>query len=692
MSNSDPISCNRQPFLSDGECDRGSVDIHQFDDFPYCESFSPTLPDIPPEIIDNPINLPIPPACACFNIDYALKLKYSQDRKFAASGSFSAKGDCCEGNYVSNLNLQIPCPILGSGTSKKISMKIGYGKGKQSASVSYIRADKDSCAIEARNVNINLNIPCPINKSGSKKIKIGISYGKDFKSASASYLTANADSCTIEAYSPDFRLNIPCPILGRDENNRIKATMAWGSFGTSVSVSYIRKNTKECTIEPNDVTLNLSIPCPVKKQDKQSKVKFGVKWGSKSYVSASIIKTDASKCTIETNDATFNLEIKCPVKKDSEQKKVKFAVKWGSKSYVSASILKLDHSNCTIEANSASFGLEIPCPIRHTQWHIRHGKYCYAKWRRRWFWAGGYYGPFTSYSTSFLRINESSCTIEAGKLDLDIPCPIKRASEQKKVKFGVTWGSESYVSASILKVHSTDCLIETTDATFNLQVRCPLHHNSWHHVHNEGGHRKCWVTWRRRWTWDGGQGQYTSYSTSFIKIDESCCTIEAGKLDLDIPCPVIGDTGWRKLTLRRKWANAWTSYVASYAYVDKTACKVTTYTNTFNLEIPCPFEKTRLKIETSAYTTSASVGQFYVKTDSYNGTNCTRSIKLKAIFPTGGTAFGSSCSVISDIRYCAYQHALQIRTMNLKTKGVSAWKNVFTAVGHKSDHACCNDV
>ena len=76
----DPKSCNRQPFLSEGGCDRGSVDIRQFDDFPFCESFAPTMPEIPPEIVDTPIELPVPPSCACFNIAYAMNMKYSKER------------------------------------------------------------------------------------------------------------------------------------------------------------------------------------------------------------------------------------------------------------------------------------------------------------------------------------------------------------------------------------------------------------------------------------------------------------------------------------------------------------------------------------------------------------------------------------------------------------------------------------
>ena len=700
MSDRVPQSCNRQPFLSDQECDRGSVDIHQFDDFPFCESIDPTQAEIPPEIVDTPINLPVPPACACFNIDYDLKLKYNKERKFAASAEFSANGDCCEGNYVSNLNLEIPCPVIGSGTSRRIKMKIGYGSGNGSADVSYLLANQDSCTIEAQNVDIDLDIPCPIQNPVDRKVKIGISYGQAFRGASAKVVEANAekceleileptftlnipcpvkkgvdkkikigisygkhfntvsgsviktgDSCTIEANPVTFALQIPCPILGRDgKNPKIRAKIDWGSKQRNVSASFINANTKECTIEPKDVNLNLEIPCPVQKREQPAKVKLGVKWGSKSYVSASLLKTDPLNCTIEPKDVNLNLEIPCPVRKREQPAKLKLGVKWGSKSYVSASILKTDPLNCTIEANGATFDLEIPCPIvHHPRWHrVRYvdGKrLCYVVWRRRWVWANKQ-GDFTSYSTSFLEIDESNCTIRAGNLDLDIPCPVRHRDQPAKVRLGVKWGSKSYVSASLLKTDSKDCMIETNDATFNLEIPCPVkkdgdkkikigiaygdqfksasasvikttgsctieanpatfdlqipcplsRHQKWHHVKNIDGKKWCFVTWRRRWSGINSFGNYASFSTSFLKINESSCIIEAGKLDLDIPCPV---------------------------------------------------HKTRLNIETSASMIDGSVGEFKITTDSFDINECKRKLKLKVRFPR--TTRGFDLSVLNGL-------------------------------------------
>ena len=626
------------------------MDIHQFDDFPFCESIDPTQAEIPPEIVDTPINLPVPPACACFNIDYDLKLKYNKERKFAASAEFSANGDCCEGNYISNLNLEIPCPVIGSGTSRRIKMKIGYGSGNGSADVSYLLANQDSCTIEAQNVDIDLDIPCPIQNPVDRKVKIGISYGQAFRGASAKVVEANAEKCELEILEPTFTLNIPCPVK-KGVDKKIKIGISYGKYFNTVSGSVI-KTGDSCTIEANPVTFALQIPCPILGRDgKNPKIRAKIDWGSKQRnVSASFINTNTKECTIEPKDVNLNLEIPCPVQKREQPAKVKLGVKWGSKSYVSASILKTDPLNCTIEANGATFDLEIPCPIvHHPRWHrVRYvdGKrLCYVVWRRRWVWANKK-GDFTSYSTSFLEIDESNCTIRAGNLDLDIPCPVRHRDQPAKVRLGVKWGSKSYVSASLLKTDSKDCMIETNDATFNLEIPCPVkkdgdkkikigiaygdqfkaasasvikttgsctieanpatfdlqipcpisHHQKWHHVKYIDGKKWCFVTWRRRWRGINSFGKYASFSTSFLKINESSCIVEAGKLDLDIPCPV---------------------------------------------------HKTRLNIETSASMIDGSVGEFKITTDSFDINECKRKLKLKVRFPR--TTRGFDLSVLNGL-------------------------------------------
>ena len=467
MSKSDQKSsksCNRRPFLSGDGCDRGSVDIHQFDDFPYCESFDPTMPAIPPEIVDTPLQIPVPPSCACVNIKYALKFKYSQNRKFEASASFSAQGDCCEGNYVSNFNLQIPCPILGSG-SKRLKMKISYGTGRNSVAESYIKTNADSCTVEAKDVDINLNIPCPIKDASGKKIKIGISYGEGDKTASASFLRTDTKNCEIEPLSPNLKLNLPCPIVGRKETPKIKASIKYGNGDSKASASYINADPKECTIEPLSPSINLNIPCPIKDASGK-KIKIGISYGNgKKNASASFLKTDPDKCTVEALAPTFNLNLPCPVRRQDRTPKIKAKIGWGNRgASASASLLSVNVASCEIQARDVNLNLNLPCPVRAGQSSPK------IKAKIKWGNSG------QSASASFLTADPNSCEIKGtdAVLNLNLPCPIKDASG-KKMKVSIAYGTgQTGVSASYLKTDMSNCTIEALAPAFNLNIPCPI--------------------------------------------------------------------------------------------------------------------------------------------------------------------------------------------------------------------------
>ena len=557
MSKSDPKSCNRQPFLSEAGCDRGNVDIHQFDDFPYCETIDPPMPSIPPVIVANPIQIPVPPSCACVNIKYALNFKYSNDRKFGASADFTASGDCCEGNYVSNFNLQIPCPVLEGG-SKKIKMKIGYGTGKASAAESYIKTNTDSCTVEAKDVDINLNIPCPIKDASGKKIKIGISYGEGPNGASASFIKANTNDCEIEPLSPTLHLNLPCPIIGRVDSPKIKASIKYGNGNSKVSASYIKADPKACAIEPLSPNINLNIPCPVK-DAKGKKIKIGISYGNgKKEVSAPFLRTDTEKCEVEARDVNLNLNLPCPVRKDDKPPKIKAKIKWGNSGQsASASFLTADPDSCQIRGTDAVLNLNIPCPIKSN---------------------GSKYIKIGKQKIEFVKFSNSTCEMSFGDasfdIDLDVPCPITPQGDRE---------------------------------------------------------------------------------------------ITFGALKFGTPEPV-------KKTL-----------------ANLTDCKISMQSPEFSLNVPCALQN--IKIEKGTIKTEGSTGEFTIRdTGSPTHANCQRTFTIDVTFPNGGGDVDLDKELICAIQYNASRHALQVKTYNPKKKTESNWKDVFTAVSHRSDHACCNDV
>ena len=614
MSKSDPKSCNRQPFLSEAGCDRGNVDIHQFDDFPYCEPVNPTMPSIPPEIVDTPIELPVPPSCACVNIKYALNFKYSQDRKFAASASFSAQGDCCEGNYVSNFNLQIPCPIIGGG-SKKIKMKIGYGTGKASVAASYIKANASSCTVEAKDVDINLNIPCPVKDARGKKIKIGISYGDGEKTASAEFLKTDTRNCEIEALTPTLHINIPCPISGRSDTPKIKASIKYGNGDSKASASYIKADPKACTIEPLSPTINLNIPCPVK-DARGKKIKIGISYGNgNKEVSASYLRTDTEKCEVEALAPTFKLNLPCPVRNQRNTPKIKAKIGWGNTgSRASASLLSVNVNSCNIEGKDVKLDLNLPCPIRNNDTPPK------LKAKIDWGDTG------KSASVSILTANPESCEIKASSatLTLRIPCPIKaNATRYLRItpKIGNLTGTQQNIAFATLS--KTNCELTMNDTTFNLNVPCPV-----------------------------------TAGTKTFKINA---------LQFGVPTAV-------------------TKNLATL-----TNCNVDMQSPEFTLNVPCALQN--IEVKKGTVTTDGSVGAFSI-TDTGKPAHgsCSRTFTIDVTFPKGGGDLDLDKELVIGVRYNASRHALQIKTYNPKKKTESDWKDVFSAVSHKSDHVNCNDV
>ena len=255
------VACNRRPFLSDSGCDRGDVDVNQFADFPYCDPISPDDPEIPPELMDSPLYLPVPPPCACINIKHKIGFKYSTQKKFEASASFSADGDCCEGNYNANLNLQIPCPInKKDDNAGRIKVKIDYGNGKKSDSASFLKADASSCTIEPLAPEINLNLPCPVKGEKKPKVKASIKYGSGGNSAVASYASADSKDCTIGLKDASLNLRIPCPIKNKGAERHPKIRVRYMKSPTEsacMSSSYVEIDSGSCEARFKTIELDL---------------------------------------------------------------------------------------------------------------------------------------------------------------------------------------------------------------------------------------------------------------------------------------------------------------------------------------------------------------------------------------------------------------------------------------------------
>ena len=631
MSKSGQKSCNRRPFLSGDGCDRGSVDINQFDDFPYCDKIDPTMPAIPPEIVDTPLQIPVPPSCACVNIKYALNFKYSKDRKFGANADFAARGDCCEGNYISNFNLQIPCPILGGG-SKKIKMKIGYGNGKSYVDASYIKANSDSCTVEAKDVDINLNIPCPVNDAKGKRIKIGISYGEGKREVSASFLRTDTDKCEVEALAPTFNLNLPCPVIGRNGTPKIRASIKYGNGDSKTSASYIKADPKECTIEPLSPNINLNIPCPIKGTSggtNGKKIKIGISYGNgKKEVSASFLRTNTENCELEALSPRFYLNLHCPLADSSSSSsssgvagKIKIGISYGDGDQeASSSFIKFDIEKCRLRPMAPNIKLHLPCPV------------------------------------------------------------IGRNKKPPKIKAKIGWGENGQsASASFLTADSKSCQIKGMDAFLNLNLPCPLADSSSSSSNSSSG-----VAGKIKIGISYGDGDQEA-SSSFIKFDIEKCRLRpmAPNIKLHLPCPVIGrNKKPPKIKAKIGWGENGQSASASFLTADSKSCQIKGVDAFLNLNLPCP----KVKIVPGKIETGPT-GTITIESSTVDE-KCDTVFKINVKFPEGGTSIDKE--VVTDMKYEG--HTLKIELTRFKNgKHVSRWKNVFTAVSHKSDHVCCND-
>lgn len=267
-------ACNRQPFLSEDGCDRGNVDTHQFDDLPFCGDIYPTQPEIPPEVLETPWILPVPPHCSCIHINYNYKFNGFKE-KFVTKHSFKSNGDCCEGDYDNDFEFELPCPI-DKIKEKTFSAKLVWLDEDDEEGTSfekvYVKDKKDDCGFYPEDIEFQVGLPCPIppkvelqanfswwDYSGDEGEKLD---GYDI--GPVNVFTKKEDDCGIaEQETPDLRFDIPCPIpKARD----LRISMGWSAgrpFYNTTQRIIKRKKDNECSIDTSELAFDIHIPCPI---------------------------------------------------------------------------------------------------------------------------------------------------------------------------------------------------------------------------------------------------------------------------------------------------------------------------------------------------------------------------------------------------------------------------------------------
>lgn len=563
-----PIACNRQPFLSDDGCDRGSVDIHRFSALPFCDTIDPTLPEIPDEILDTPMQMFIPPPCVCVNMNYDVLMKYRKQRDFVTKATFKAVGDCCDGNYKSDFKLEIPCPVVGNGPSKRISMKLGYGTGGASAAESYIANNPDKCTIEPRNVDFDLHLPCPVKGAGNGKITASIKYGNGAQSATASFIEASPESCAIKPLTPRLDLNIPCPVAGQGGDKKIKASIKYGTGAQSVSVKLAEADVTNCAIKVAEPDLDLNLPCPVKGSG-NGVIKASIKYGTGAQsTAASFIEAKPGDCTIKPLSPNLNLNIPCPVQSSGTQT-LKVGVAYGGNApeKKSVTLATTNKNTCAIDISSPDLDLKIPCPVQN------EGTQTIAV-------GVAYGGTVPEKKTATLATtSRSACTVNIASPDLDlkIPCPIQNDIVQK-LSVGVAYGNGAGLKTTTLATASKgNCTIKLeTPQDLQLNIKCP--------IQGRGGDKKIKASVK--------YGTDTApKEVVFLSENPATCTIAGtdATLDLSLKCP-FNFSGNKTLSLGAKYATQPRRQSIVVASKDG-SCELAVLPsgNNFDLELKCPF-------------------------------------------------------------------------------------------------------
>ena len=160
MAEQQRLACNRKPFETDSSCDRGDVDTELFIDFPLCDPIEPTPSDAAPITIDFPVVPFSPPPCACVAVEFSGGGQIEDRKDIYLDINFEAMGDCCEGNYKTDVDIRIPCiPFEVDEEWKERDIAITNNHCDDPEGTFAIRMIKENCSLSIE-PKIELKLPC----------------------------------------------------------------------------------------------------------------------------------------------------------------------------------------------------------------------------------------------------------------------------------------------------------------------------------------------------------------------------------------------------------------------------------------------------------------------------------------------------------------------------------------------------
>ena len=213
MAEQQKLACNRKPFESDSSCDRGDVNTELFIDFPICDPIDPTIPDSASITVDFPVVPFSPPPCACAKVEFASEGHIEDREDIYLYINFEAIGDCCEGNYRTDVDIRIPCfPFDVDDKEHKKDITINNVHCDEPTGEVSIRLIAEDCRLSIE-PNIELNLPCMPFETIEKTSKVTINQvecGTEPNGTFTLKLEQDCETCEI-TFEPELELNIPDP-------------------------------------------------------------------------------------------------------------------------------------------------------------------------------------------------------------------------------------------------------------------------------------------------------------------------------------------------------------------------------------------------------------------------------------------------------------------------------------------------
>lgn len=359
MTDEKTLACNREPFKTDSSCDRGDVDVTAFIDFPLCKLIDPTPPDAAIPQVDFPVIPFAPPPCSCVDIDFNAKEKSIEDRPdIYLEFDFQAIGDCCDGNYKTDIDLRVPCIPFDIKDPGEKGVTINSSCGIEPSGKFTLGLEKKACTISF-DPKLELNIPQPHEvELEDGTVTIAEAECTVEPEGTLTFEETTKGDCTT-VYTPKLELTLPKPPEVNVCTGEKTITMSGDITGEGKIK--LADEASGCSIDicPE---VELSIDCPLTAD--RATIKGSVDWrfGQQEKTATAQTLVEVTNCDVSCEDVSLDLTLPCPfnfLESDPPQITLKYGYEGSPKT---TKFAILNREGCEISVQAPEVDLTIPDP------------------------------------------------------------------------------------------------------------------------------------------------------------------------------------------------------------------------------------------------------------------------------------------------------------------------------------------